>query len=220
MSFSSNLEVKPVPDGSPDSGVPELAGAAARSRAETRRRLLEAGTDLFARVGLHRTTSTQIARAAGVAAGTVYLYFSSKADLFVALHERLFDLIDRAVREAPVVSPDMPEATRSRIHAVFAACNLESDLLRLVFLNFDPRSQVARKMRRGDRDRMRPLANLLSQGMEAGTVRQGDAMLLAHLITAAVSVALHQCFVVGDGAHASEYEDIATRMVIGALEPP
>ena len=56
--------------------------AAARSRRETRRRLVEAGTELFAREGLHGATSAQIARRAGVAAGTFYLHFRDKQDLF------------------------------------------------------------------------------------------------------------------------------------------
>src|SRR4029450_7619084 len=53
-----------------------------RSRADTRRRLLEAATELFAREGLHGATSTRIARAAGVATGTFYLHFPDKQGLF------------------------------------------------------------------------------------------------------------------------------------------
>jgi AcrR family transcriptional regulator len=56
--------------------------AGARSRAETRRRLIEAGTHLFAEKGLHGVTSAQIARAAGVATGTFYLHFADKEVLF------------------------------------------------------------------------------------------------------------------------------------------
>ena len=49
--------------------------APARSRADTRRRLLEAAVALFAERGLHGVTSAQIARRAGVATGTFYLHF-------------------------------------------------------------------------------------------------------------------------------------------------
>ncbi len=51
-------------------------------RTETRRRLLEAGTALFAAEGLHAVTSARIAQHAGVATGTFYLHFSDKHVLF------------------------------------------------------------------------------------------------------------------------------------------
>jgi len=41
-----------------------------------------AGTELFARDGLHVATSARIARAAGVATGTFYLHFKDKKELF------------------------------------------------------------------------------------------------------------------------------------------
>ena len=53
-----------------------------RSRRDTRERLVGAGTQLFAERGLHGVTSHEIARAAGVAAGTFYLHFKDKAALF------------------------------------------------------------------------------------------------------------------------------------------
>lgn len=46
-----------------------------------REQILEAAVRSFARHGLHATTVDQIARAAGVAKGTVYLYYRSKEDL-------------------------------------------------------------------------------------------------------------------------------------------
>ena len=50
--------------------------------------ILRAATQLFARNGFFQSQVADIARAAGVAAGTVYLYFRSKDDLLVSLFER------------------------------------------------------------------------------------------------------------------------------------
>ena len=66
----------------PHSKSPEPRRAPARSRAATRARLLEAGTELFAAKGIHAVSSARIARAAGVAAGTFYLHFKDKQALF------------------------------------------------------------------------------------------------------------------------------------------
>jgi TetR/AcrR family fatty acid metabolism transcriptional regulator len=50
--------------------------------------ILKAATRMFARNGFFQSQVADIARAAGVAAGTVYLYFRSKDDLLVSLFER------------------------------------------------------------------------------------------------------------------------------------
>lgn len=47
------------------------------------RRILRAATDLFVRLGYRKTSIDDIARAAGVGKGTVYLYFKTKADLLM-----------------------------------------------------------------------------------------------------------------------------------------
>ena len=50
--------------------------------------ILKAATRVFARNGFFQSQVADVARAAGVAAGTVYLYFRSKDDLLVSLFER------------------------------------------------------------------------------------------------------------------------------------
>ena len=50
--------------------------------------ILRAATDVFAERGFFNAQVADVARAAGVAAGTVYLYFRSKDDLLVSIFER------------------------------------------------------------------------------------------------------------------------------------
>ena len=53
-----------------------------------REAILRAATDVFAARGFFNAQVADVARAAGVAAGTVYLYFRSKDDLLVSIFER------------------------------------------------------------------------------------------------------------------------------------
>ena len=62
--------------------------AAGSSAADKRDAILKAATRVFARRGYFQSQVADIAREAGVAAGTVYLYFRSKDDLLVSLFER------------------------------------------------------------------------------------------------------------------------------------
>ncbi len=50
--------------------------------------ILRAAIDVFAERGFFNAQVADVARAAGVAAGTVYLYFRSKDDLLVSIFER------------------------------------------------------------------------------------------------------------------------------------
>jgi TetR/AcrR family fatty acid metabolism transcriptional regulator len=56
--------------------------------ADKRDTILKAATRVFARNGYFQSQVADVAREAGVAAGTVYLYFRGKDDLLVSLFER------------------------------------------------------------------------------------------------------------------------------------
>ena len=66
--------------------------------------ILEAAIRVFARQGFHQSTVAQIAKEAGVADGTIYLYFKNKDDILVQFFnyktKQVFDLfrseVDRA----------------------------------------------------------------------------------------------------------------------------
>lgn len=55
---------------------------------EKRDLILRAATKVFAQNGYFQSQVADVARVAGVAAGTVYLYFKSKDDLLVSIFER------------------------------------------------------------------------------------------------------------------------------------
>jgi TetR/AcrR family fatty acid metabolism transcriptional regulator len=70
-----------------------LHAVSRRSKAEPppgpkRDAILRAATDVFAESGYFNAQVADVARAAGVAAGTVYLYFRSKDDLLASIFER------------------------------------------------------------------------------------------------------------------------------------
>ncbi len=99
----------------------EPASAPARSRAETRRRLLRAGIELFAREGLHAATTARIARAAGVATGTFYLHFRDKHELFAAVvRDALARMRARTEAAAAAAPPDPLEQMRARTRELLA----------------------------------------------------------------------------------------------------
>jgi AcrR family transcriptional regulator len=112
----------------------EASSAPARMRAATRQRIVEAGTALFAREGLHAVTSARIAKAAGVAAGTFYLHFRDKKVLF---REIVFAAVER-LREAQrsaaeAAGADAAVRVRARISELAAFTEQNRHLITLVF---------------------------------------------------------------------------------------
>ena len=57
-------------------------------RGDKREAILRAATQVFAERGFFNAQVADVARAAGIAAGTVYLYFRSKDDLLVSIFEK------------------------------------------------------------------------------------------------------------------------------------
>ena len=66
--------------------APALAGRA--DKADKREAILRAAIETFAARGFFNAQVADVARAAGVAAGTVYLYFRGKDDLLISIFER------------------------------------------------------------------------------------------------------------------------------------
>src|SRR6266481_2496416 len=74
--------------------------------------ILRAAIDVFAERGYFNAQVADVARAAGVAAGTVYLYFKSKDDLLVSIFERSMRESLTAGREAVADLSDPRERLR------------------------------------------------------------------------------------------------------------
>jgi TetR/AcrR family fatty acid metabolism transcriptional regulator len=88
--------------------------AARRGKTRTKRtgdkreRILDAAVAVFAKTGFHSTRVADVAKSAGVADGTIYLYFDSKEDLLVKLFE---DRVERLLAHLRAELPKEKTAT-------------------------------------------------------------------------------------------------------------
>lgn len=113
--------------------VTALTSAPARSRMQTRQRLVRAAVHLFAERGLHGVTSHEIAREAGVASGTFYLHFRDKTDLYrhIVFHA-MEDLVQR-VQQAIGNAEGSVLSLRARAEAIVSFAEANRDVIRILF---------------------------------------------------------------------------------------
>lgn len=69
-------------------------------RAAKRDRILDAAEGVFAERGFYAAKVADIAKAAGVADGTIYLYFKNKDDLLITLFESRMERVNQLLAEA------------------------------------------------------------------------------------------------------------------------
>ncbi|MGD8461564.1 MAG: helix-turn-helix domain-containing protein, partial [Desulfobacterales bacterium] len=65
-----------------------------------RRQIADAAVQLFIEKGFHKTTTRQIARAAGFSIGSLYEYFASKEDILYMVCEAIHAEVERGVTAA------------------------------------------------------------------------------------------------------------------------
>jgi len=71
-----------------------------KKASQRRRQILDAAVKVFAKSGFYNSKVLDIAKEAGVANGTVYLYFPSKDDILIAIfEEQMGELIDYMKQE-------------------------------------------------------------------------------------------------------------------------
>jgi AcrR family transcriptional regulator len=98
-----------------------------------RTQILDAAAQVFAARGFHRTTVRDVAKAAGVADGTIYNYFANKTALLLGILDRLNENERRAIDLAQAQATDLRTFTRRYFQnhlLVFA--NENQELLRVV----------------------------------------------------------------------------------------
>jgi len=148
-----------------------------RRKAETRRRLLESASELFIAHGYDGTRPQDIARSADVAAGTFYLHFSDKADVFRAFTGHVAEELEACMSAGTEGSQGFDAGLRGALEALLAYSDARPGVLRTAFADaaVQPGGESLR-------DRLAAgLAGVLRRGMAAGAIRSDyDPDLAAH----------------------------------------
>ncbi|UCF18910.1 MAG: TetR/AcrR family transcriptional regulator [Gemmatimonadota bacterium] len=150
-----------------------------------RERILDAAVLEIARRGYYGTTVSTIARRAGVADGTIYLYFKSKEDLLVSIFERAmqrFNFEAAGIVEADGVGAE--EKLRRFVALHLSLLGEDRDLAVIFQVEFRHTLHILERLSRSRmRDYLALIARVLEQGTEEGVFKRDlDALLAAKMV--------------------------------------
>jgi TetR/AcrR family fatty acid metabolism transcriptional regulator len=94
--------------------------------------IIEAAVRVFARKGYYNSRVSDIAREAGIAAGTIYLYFKTKDDILVTLFRDKMAEFVSALRKAIAGEPDAASKVRRLVSLHFSMLEENPDLAEVV----------------------------------------------------------------------------------------
>ena len=98
-----------------------------------RRQIVEAAAKLFIAQGFHKTTTRQIARAAGFSIGSLYEYVTSKEDVLYLVCEFIHTEVARGVAGAMQRTTGGKEVLVEVIREYFLVCHRMSDFILLIY---------------------------------------------------------------------------------------
>lgn len=120
-------------------------------KAERRRSILDTAEQLLTSHGYHQITMAEVARRAGLAKGTLYLYFKSKEEMFLAKLQmelqQWFAGVDQLVSAGPVTPRQFAEAIATSLEAQPRLLELMALLHNVLEHNIEV--DVARNFKRG-----------------------------------------------------------------------
>jgi AcrR family transcriptional regulator len=194
---------------------------------ERRQEILDSALRLFREHGFDEVTVQDVADEAGVATGTVYLYFPSKERLLHAIHVRFDQGLEARFAEEAVRLGERLQAGeeldhRSVIDATFDALmayNVEHRAALEVMCRYFPRLGSFDEAKDFERSHARFLADAFRRGVEAGFIHSDDPDLTAYLL-GAINIALGEALAFGEPADLDGLLAEAKKLYYRALAPP
>ncbi|UOE62724.1 TetR family transcriptional regulator [Priestia filamentosa] len=97
------------------------------------KRILQASIEVISEKGLHKASISEIAKKAGIAQGTFYLYFKSKHDLIPAIADYLLTLTLKSVQEEVKERESFWDTLKVLIADTFKITEKHKDIIVLVY---------------------------------------------------------------------------------------
>ncbi len=146
----------------------------AKELSDKRARIMDAAIKVFAERGFHTATVAEIAKAAGVADGTIYLYFKGKDDLLLRLFDEKMTALLAEARSELSREKSAPDKLQRFIQLHLALVERNPDLASVLIVEL---RQSAQFIKAADRAKLAAYVDLIAEvvreGQESGELSNG-----------------------------------------------
>lgn len=177
-----------------------------------RQAIIEAALDIFAKQGYEDTTIAQIAAAAGVAVGTVYLYFHNKREIYTRASIDWTKRLAVALQDPRILSLPVDQVPRAMIETVFRLCHANSKMMSIFQVDIQS-SQELQQHKDADGAISGAIDSYLRSAIENGQLVPFDTTMYAKILFGMVHSALFECFCVQEGRYEDELRERTIEIV-------
>ncbi len=186
-----------------------------------RRQIVEAAAKLFIAQGFHKTTTRQIARAAGFSIGSLYEYVTSKEDVLYLVCESIHVEVEKGVANAMQRTGDGKAVLAEVIREYFLVCHRMSDFILLIYQETRSLPAVWRKRVLENELRItgilvRVLAELVASGKISGMDEEAIEVM-AHNISVLGHMWTFRRWFLSSHYSIDTYIDIQTRFILKTM---
>ncbi len=194
---------------------------------QRRAEIMEAALNLFSSKGFHETTMDEVAQSAGVAKGTIYLYFQSKEHLLLALKrdfmagltDAVATIVADAIEQLEAGKPvDYRDIIDDIFHAVVDYHTQHRDAVEVV-VRQSPSPDLVREALELERDYLALITSAFNTGAEYGLVHTEDPEMTARLMTAAIRDNIAACLCYSEPDNLERLVEGAKQLLYKALAP-
>lgn len=155
--------------------------------AKTKQLLIDAARDVFARIGVARATMNDIAEASGKGRRTLYTYFKSKEDVYMAVVSQELELLMVRLKQLMKTKLSPEEKLIEFIYTHLSTTDeiiTHNGSLQADF--FSDIKEIQQVRLRTDVQEMRMLRQLLTEGVEKGCFEPMDVEMATTIIFYAI----------------------------------
>jgi TetR/AcrR family fatty acid metabolism transcriptional regulator len=140
--------------------------------ADKRERILKAAIKVFARKGFYAARVSEIAKAAGVADGTIYLYFRNKDDVLTSVFESRITRLVEVLREIVGAGGSFEDRFRRIVELQLGVLEGRRELAEVVTVNLRQSSKLLKQFAAPFFVQyLEVMAGLVAEAQQAGVVR-------------------------------------------------
>jgi AcrR family transcriptional regulator len=180
----------------------------ALSKASKRKAILRAASRLLAQRPFQEVLLEDVAAAAKVAKGTVYLYFNSKEQLYLSLMQESFEPLVRELKERASSADSAWDALQSVVRQLIEFADGQPafrEMLRVTTI--ESREAV---LRTSIEQVVSLIEGLLAHGQKNGEFAECDSAITAHLVLGMVG---KMNYMLHDGKYARPIEDVIRELL-------